>query len=91
MFECLSEEIQKLEPGIPWAQIVAMRNILLHHYFGIDRDAVWSVATKRDAQGWSAEIRIPFKTLRFERSTGGVWGANFSRPGPGKIWPSWPR
>src|SRR5262249_10534271 len=27
-------------------------------------DAVWSVATKTDASGWTAEIRIPFKTLR---------------------------
>jgi hypothetical protein len=42
-------------------------------------DAVWSVATKVDADGWSAEIRIPFKTLRFERGEGRLWGANFSR------------
>lgn len=24
-----------------------MRNVLIHHYFGIDRDAVWNVV-KRD-------------------------------------------
>ena len=42
-------------------------------------DAVWSVATSRDADGWSAEIRIPFKTLRFERGADRVWGVNFSR------------
>ena len=42
-------------------------------------DAVWSVATTRDAGGWSAEIRIPFKTLRFERGGGRIWGVNFSR------------
>ena len=42
-------------------------------------DAVWSVATKRDAAGWSAEIRIPFKTLRFERGADRIWGVNFSR------------
>jgi hypothetical protein len=42
-------------------------------------DAVWSVATKIDAGGWSAEMRIPFKTLRFERGEGRIWGANFSR------------
>ena len=42
-------------------------------------DAVWTVATKRDAGGWSAEIRIPFKTLRFERGADRVWGVNFSR------------
>ncbi len=42
-------------------------------------DGVWTVATKRDAGGWSAEIRIPFKTLRFERGADRVWGVNFSR------------
>ena len=42
-------------------------------------DAVWSVATRRIADGWSAEIRIPFKTLRFESGAGRIWGVNFSR------------
>ena len=42
-------------------------------------DGVWTVATARDADGWSAEIRIPFKTLRFERGADRVWGVNFSR------------
>jgi uncharacterized protein DUF5916/cellulose/xylan binding protein with CBM9 domain len=42
-------------------------------------DAVWSVATRTDGAGWSAEIRIPFKTLRFERGADRVWGVNFSR------------
>jgi uncharacterized protein DUF5916/cellulose/xylan binding protein with CBM9 domain len=42
-------------------------------------DGVWSVATRRDAAGWSAEIRIPFKTLRFDRGADRVWGVNFSR------------
>ncbi|MGH9140868.1 MAG: DUF5916 domain-containing protein [Vicinamibacterales bacterium] len=42
-------------------------------------DAVWTVATRRDAGGWSAEIRIPFKTLRFQRGADRIWGVNFSR------------
>ncbi len=42
-------------------------------------DAVWSVATKVGPDGWSAELRIPFKTLRFERGADRVWGVNFSR------------
>jgi len=42
-------------------------------------DAVWTVATKRGADGWSAELRIPFKTLRFERGSDRPWGVNFSR------------
>ncbi len=42
-------------------------------------DAVWSVATRVDSNGWTAELRIPFKTLRFERGADRIWGVNFSR------------
>src|SRR6476620_10074452 len=42
-------------------------------------DAVWTVATTRNESGWTAEIRIPFKTLRFERGADRIWGVNFSR------------
>jgi hypothetical protein len=42
-------------------------------------DAVWTVATKVGADGWSAELRIPFKTLRFDSGEGRIWGINFSR------------
>lgn len=42
-------------------------------------DAVWDVRTTRDAEGWSAEFRIPFRTLRFEPGLDQSWGINFSR------------
>ncbi len=29
----------------------------------------WDVATHRDAEGWTAEFRIPFYSLRFQKST----------------------
>ena len=31
-------------PQIPWPQIVAFRNILVHAYFGIDWNEVWKAA-----------------------------------------------
>ena len=31
-------------PDIPWPQIIAFRNILIHAYFGIDREVVWLAA-----------------------------------------------
>jgi hypothetical protein len=42
-------------------------------------DAVWRVAAKTHADGWTAEIWIPFKTLRFEPGAGRSWGVNFAR------------
>lgn len=29
-------------PGLPWQQIIAMRNRLIHGYFDVDLDIVWS-------------------------------------------------
>ena len=42
-------------------------------------DAVWWVEARRTAEGWTAEFRIPFKTLRFEAGDGRTWGINFAR------------
>lgn len=39
----ISPEFRDRNPGIPWSDIIGLRNILIHHYFGIDRDAVWNV------------------------------------------------
>ena len=39
----LSAEVQAQAPHIPWSNIVGMRNILVHAYFGIDTGIVWSV------------------------------------------------
>ena len=44
----------------------------------LDWDAIWEVRTRRTEQGWSAELAIPFKSLRFRAGRSG-WGFNFSR------------
>ena len=41
----VSGEAQAASPHIPWQDIVAMRNRLIHGYFDIDPDIVWSTAT----------------------------------------------
>ena len=43
---------------------------------------MWDVEVTVDAQGWTAEYRIPFKTLRFSNETQQVWGLNLSQPRP---------
>jgi hypothetical protein len=42
-------------------------------------DAVWRVATRRVADGWTAEIAIPFTAIRFAGTGPQKWGVNFSR------------
>lgn len=42
----LTEETRARRSEIPWAQIAAMRNILVHDYFGIDLDEVWTVVER---------------------------------------------
>ena len=38
----LSNNFREEHPEIPWSQIIGMRNILVHNYFEIDLDIVWS-------------------------------------------------
>ncbi len=42
-------------------------------------DAIWSVRTRRVADGWTVEMSIPFRSLRFTRGARQEWGINFSR------------
>jgi hypothetical protein len=42
-------------------------------------DAIWDVRTQRAADGWTLEMRIPFRALRFDRASERPWGINFSR------------
>jgi hypothetical protein len=42
-------------------------------------DGVWDVKTRIAEDGWYAEIRIPFRTLKFGPDTRQTWGINFQR------------
>jgi uncharacterized protein with HEPN domain len=42
----VSEELRRNVPGIPWSVIVGMRNRLIHAYFSINLNVVWSTSTE---------------------------------------------
>ena len=39
----ISTDTQKRFPQIPWGKMIGMRHVLVHGYFEIDLDIVWSV------------------------------------------------
>jgi hypothetical protein len=47
--------------------------------FNLNWDGTWEVATEISDIGWSAEIRIPFRTLRYRNGEQQTWGVNFQR------------
>jgi hypothetical protein len=58
-------------------------------------DAVWDAETSIDPQGWYAEIRIPFSSIRYRPAESMTWGLNlfqhiYSR-GQRTVWSNWTR
>ncbi len=37
----LSNEFRETKSNIPWGEIIGMRNILIHNYFGTDLESIW--------------------------------------------------
>jgi uncharacterized protein with HEPN domain len=58
----LPQEFQAYYVEVPWADIIAMRNILVHHYFGIDTEAVWQVV-ERDIPDLKFHIQAILKAF----------------------------
>lgn len=45
----------------------------------INWDAAWDVSTTKGDFGWSAEFRIPLRSIRFSAGKNKSWGVNFQR------------
>jgi uncharacterized protein with HEPN domain len=42
----LPDEIRQKAPDVEWKKIAGMRHVLVHDYFGIDHDVVWTTVEK---------------------------------------------
>lgn len=47
--------------------------------FNLNWDTSWEVATQVHDRGWSAEMAIPFRSLRYGAGQTQTWGINFQR------------
>lgn len=60
-----------------------------------DWRGIWYVASSRNAEGWSAEFAIPFRSLRFPPNGSGTWGFNVARMvrrnSEESLWTGWSR
>jgi uncharacterized protein with HEPN domain len=52
----LSADLKERYPSIPWRDIAAMRNAIVHGYFQVDWDEVW-VVVERDLPVLEREIQ----------------------------------
>jgi hypothetical protein len=61
----------------------------------LEWDPVWEVRTEIDGDGWTAEMAIPWATLRYPRSERPQWAINFIRVirrlNETTGWSAWPR
>ena len=39
----LSEDIRTKYPELPWRQMAALRDVLVHNYFGVDLEILWGI------------------------------------------------
>jgi uncharacterized protein with HEPN domain len=52
----IPDNVRLLHPNIPWRQIIATRNRLIHGYLGIDNDTLWSII-RHDIPALLPELR----------------------------------
>jgi len=42
----LSEPLTRRYPEAPWSELIALRNILVHEYFGLNMEQVWTMVVE---------------------------------------------
>jgi uncharacterized protein with HEPN domain len=59
----ISDTLRSRRPDVPWAKIIALRNILVHEYFGLNMPQVWTMVQK-DLPTLKAQIQSMQESLR---------------------------
>jgi uncharacterized protein with HEPN domain len=63
--KALPDDLKNENPQIPWSKMYRLRNIVTHHYFGIDYEMIWEIATTYLPHN-QADIQILLEQLTTE-------------------------
>jgi uncharacterized protein with HEPN domain len=58
----ISEEVKNRFSDIEWSQIVGMRNVFVHEYFGVDTRLVWEII-KNDLPEFKSKVISIIETI----------------------------
>ena len=58
----ISEEVKNRFSDIEWSQIVGMRNVFVHEYFGVDTRLVWQII-KNDLPEFKSKVISIIETI----------------------------
>ena len=58
----ITEETKAKFSNIQWRQIIGLRHILVHEYFGIDSHLIWQIISE-DIQQLKVEVRIVLESI----------------------------
>lgn len=42
----LSANLRKSHPSVPWKDLMGVRDKMIHHYFGVNYEIVWTIANE---------------------------------------------
>ena len=59
----ISDELKSKFKDVEWAQIVGMRNVFAHEYFGIDSSLVWEII-KNDIPELKEKIKLILQLIQ---------------------------
>ena len=62
----LSDDIKTKYDSVEWRQIVGMRNVFVHEYFGVDNHLVWDVI-KNDMSHFKHTVELMLEELNSQK------------------------